>query len=679
MTTAVNDRRPKSFHFLFRHLEVNGEMYESVLWTHIANEQKLPNLLMPYDVSPLSEYYEPFHFAQLDWMRNSHPHLAFLPCDFVFQGPIFQRLGYDDVQLPIVNTKEGWKLEEGLAEKWRSLKAGLAFTANVFFEKGLYPIEFNTRRPSTYGYLRPHSSETFARRCACKSRDSFRELLGLCMMGMALQRDWQATLSKRSKEFCQPWLDNLQDAILHLQPRGAICDLSECSWSPRLRTLQKKAPIWFLGAILQNDGTVEYKRPEEPTRHLFLDRPTDSDLSRFLKAAKEVVNAAPVYNYEWGPTYSIDGIYDASTGFVFTKIHPSLITTPTQSLDICENISSPGHENFPAPFTGSGQRLGESVYEFLRRGEEDNAAMMEFDNNHQQMLHENRRVKALIGHPPALDVGEASVWEWIPVGGVLLRSRVLPGYVVEQWGLYSEQERRFDSFSNQWDLCRELVTSDPTIQVNPNVSTNDDDGAITVLLNNALDFTDETAEARYTEDDPGITNICDMMERNIRNALLPDIQPIHATSDNLSAYEGIHHRYGFTIDNYDSNNGSISGEAALKVKSIFGYGNCDTLSKVDLALVVFAEALSSYPTTKIQPIPALWDISQTNSRYIGKRVSNIRYESTQMNAITPTGRPARLDLYFLKSRNVHNIKTNFTIATPSSATVMQAMRKSWGQ
>ncbi|TFK57926.1 hypothetical protein BDN72DRAFT_866367 [Pluteus cervinus] len=420
-------------------------MRESVFWTHITNDRKFPDLLMPYDVSPLSEYYDPFHFAQLDWLRNSHPHLAFLPCNFVFQGPIFQRLGYDDSQLPIISTKEGWKLEEGLAERWRSLEAGLGFAANSLFEKGLYPMEFNTRRPSTYGYLKPHKSERFARRCACKSRDSFRELLSLCLMGMALQRDWQAMLSKRSKEFCQPWLDNLQDAILHLQPRGAICDLSECSWCPWLGRLQKKAPLWFLGAILRRDGTVDYKRPEEPTKHLFLDRPTDSDLSRFLTAAKEIVSAAPVYDYEWGQTYSIDGVYDASTGFVF-EVHSSLVATPTQPLDICANIPSPNRETetFPLPFTGSGQRPGEGLSEFLKRREDDNAAMMEFDDNHQQTLRENRKLKALIGHPPTSDMGEASVWEWIPVEGMLLRNRVLPGYVLERWGLYSEEERRYE-------------------------------------------------------------------------------------------------------------------------------------------------------------------------------------------------------------------------------------------
>ncbi|KAJ7084495.1 hypothetical protein C8R43DRAFT_909353 [Mycena crocata] len=119
----------------------------------------------------------------------------------------------------------------------------------------------------------------------------------------------------------------------------------------------------------------------------------------------------------------------------------------------------------PAPFppveAGSGQRTGESFDAFMKRRQESNAQRKLTESEQAKRSREAREVHAAKGAVPGTKGARVFVWE--EVDGHLIRRAAGRSHYDDYWDEFAPEQRRFDSFHNEWDLCAEFAPdAEPT-------------------------------------------------------------------------------------------------------------------------------------------------------------------------------------------------------------------------
>jgi hypothetical protein len=131
---------------------------------------------------------DPRKTFSLNWSILEFPQLAFVLSPPRWDHPLLQRLNHTYRTLPIRTAVSGWKLDHSLAEQWENLERALSFLSMEIISdtKVLFPLEFRSfPSPNSYGYLRTHRSERFARKCAIRARDAFAPLMAMCSLGLS--------------------------------------------------------------------------------------------------------------------------------------------------------------------------------------------------------------------------------------------------------------------------------------------------------------------------------------------------------------------------------------------------------------------------------------------------------------------------------------------------------------
>ena len=138
----------------------------------------------------------------------------------------------------------------------------------------------------------------------------------------------------------------------------------------------------------------------------------------------------------------------------------------------------------PPPHPRSWQKYGETPFQFLEHMKEVCAVHMASESATQKQRRENRE-RAQKSHPAPGTSSKAPLvfyWQEDDNTRFRLRTSVSRNAVEELWDRYSNSQRVYDSYYNEWDVCSEF---DP--DVDPPGVYDDDEGLDDFYMGNTVD------------------------------------------------------------------------------------------------------------------------------------------------------------------------------------------------
>ncbi|KAJ7602052.1 hypothetical protein DFH06DRAFT_1024353 [Mycena polygramma] len=131
-------------------------------------------------------------------------------------------------------------------------------------------------------------------------------------------------------------------------------------------------------------------------------------------------------------------------------------STPTEAVASSEpptaSVQPPA---FPPVERYSGQKEGEDVHTFFARRAERNKKWTRSERPDARSSRLAREAHAAEGGPPGKKGARVFVWE--EQEGFLIRKSVNRINAADMWDEYTPNQRRYDGFSNEWDLCHEFA------------------------------------------------------------------------------------------------------------------------------------------------------------------------------------------------------------------------------
>jgi hypothetical protein len=295
--------------------------------------------------------------------------------------------------------------------------------------------------PKEYGYAKTHETYELAQASTLKSRDAFLPLMGWCSFlmshfhdpisrsGLDIQR-WEPLLAKA--KFSQDYIQIIKASELvdfsPTYPRsGVFIKHGNEDFGGYVDLIYRKCnvPVWIYW------GDVRFGAPKH-----------DGVLSKYLPSNTEVADAKMA-------AQAAPSVATAKATAVQSLVDVQVVEGGTQK--------DPA-EKFPEPEKRSGQKRGETWQVFFarmvrRRNEE--MAREDAKARNTRLARE----RAQQNHPPpGLSSRAPSVylWEEDIDTGFLLRKSIGRNHAQDIWRSYSNSQRRYDSTTNQWDICEEF-------------------------------------------------------------------------------------------------------------------------------------------------------------------------------------------------------------------------------
>ncbi|KAJ7668571.1 hypothetical protein DFH06DRAFT_982765 [Mycena polygramma] len=132
------------------------------------------------------------------------------------------------------------------------------------------------------------------------------------------------------------------------------------------------------------------------------------------------------------------------------------VPTASRSCPPCDlSAARDEHRIFPPVEHYSGQKEGEDMHTYFARRAERNkkwAGSEKLDARSSRLARETYAAK---GGPPSKKAARVFVWE--EEAGFLIRRSVNYTNAADMWDDYSPKQRRYDGFSDEWDLCHEFA------------------------------------------------------------------------------------------------------------------------------------------------------------------------------------------------------------------------------
>jgi hypothetical protein len=406
---------------------------------------------------PWYDEHVPFDFKFQDfrnprWLTESYPYLAFWPVRQTFDGPLFGRLDISRSTLKIrMYNAEKYGLDPDLIESWDRLEFALLDLAKFLLSRkptsrsalGLLPL------PQDCGYRTTHRTREFVTKCAFKSQRAFVCLATLCSFAIAINEH-------PSDKFCSTprWVVECIDRGVHPQWLTLLQNSFVCDFAPGYRAgayvnAYTSFWAWTFPAFVKSRVPIWIWWGESPVRT------ADQIVMQTLLPLKEEVAEAkhratmipqPGTSFQSAAPVLADHDYD--DGYV-----------PMDD-DYVPMDAEPAHS--VEPVSGSRQRPGETLAEFVQRmdeekreGLQEEPAEERINRLERERTAERERLHNTLAQPT---VGTA-MYEWVRGPGGSLSRKLVPR---EQWNArwrrYDGSTRRYHSFFDEWDL--ELNNSD---------------------------------------------------------------------------------------------------------------------------------------------------------------------------------------------------------------------------
>ena len=594
------------------------------------------------------EVHHPREASKLRWYAPLCPHLPYIARHPSFDSPILERLTCTYRGLPITQHGAWHFLDIDVQTKWHRLETALLWVANVLLTAGRVDLPLGWQPgpvPSSCGYRNRHMEENFARRCAMKSRDAFIPLMALCSWSISRVGDsqtanhvplWADLLLREDPNIQLSWIEDLRHSMIgnFKIPRfgsfvnaGIIDPDVKYVFAPMLRA---DVPIWiYWGTVSEPIGAYH------------------PDLSKYRPTMPQI-QAAMI-----PPRHTIS--------------NPPSIGLPKESSIIPPHPSILAAKSIHLP-RGSRQMPDENWIAYFERMD----AKREDKESKESFLQKQRRLAreghSKTGEAPGKRGAVVFYWEKND-SGFRFRRQVARADVAELWEDYAPSQRRYNGFTDEWDICSEF---------DPDVTHLDDDE-------------DDMADTQYAATDIGspsdnivtsaaaaLALLPRRLNESIWNEVNPHYQPEVCPSaiDSATPHDTVvniaHYRYGLilgstyvggspSLPDWDTARralgsnagGSVHPDARNAIRELVG--SFFEVAKGDIR----------------HPHKTLWDLDPRGDQYLFKR-SNVAIslcvEETSIGTV-----------YWLESRNLHPSRNApWRILVQDPATAIECLRRRWG-
>ena len=422
------------------------------------------------------------------WLDPRYHSIAFTPLAprFDNQFGILKAPRHELVEEIPDNNNGGsrYQTPEVLCWAFMQLEADLVEIKNILTDAIISPgLEFRTiPEPSTYGYQRSHGNARTARRAIEQSRDAFIVLMAYISYLIAMFDDSIITVGPqvgglRRWEYILQQGDISRERIQDLR-RSEICEFGPSY--PRVGVFVRYND-WTFHQAMQK--CIKYGVPVwvhwpsaecwSPDPAVLDHLPTQQEISAARAAAigherGETDSVAEQQNTEtsWGTFWGnssveVSSVQPPGSVDLSTPLPGGQTDSTPKTLRNTEVPSSSLHSSnmkFPSSIPGSRQKYGETPHQFIKRMAEARLRRIEIEDTRSRQQRESRE-KAQMDHAiPGQGSKAPVVWHWQEdeETGVRRRVRVFRQAVDQYWEMYSNKQRYFDAFHNEWDICTEF-------------------------------------------------------------------------------------------------------------------------------------------------------------------------------------------------------------------------------
>ncbi|KAJ7202613.1 hypothetical protein GGX14DRAFT_653847 [Mycena pura] len=484
----------------------------------------------------------------LRYTSLSYPYLLFVPKYDPWHGPLFDVLHYAWQDFPIVHREDGdWELRPDVAETWQNLEdclrtVGRVIMANVEMPAPNFSAHFSPGLFRCYGrqYKTPHE----ARKAAWSTRTNFLPLVGLISMALWYVEDrpdapwWEQVMEQTNVR--PEWLDLLKISV------AADWSIERIGGLYRVTAPDNDAPPprttgmeWLVSTILRSNASIPLyviweflpqSIPTQPPICLQQFVPNASELEylqtlpgavKFRAYERDPVTSA----WRQLPEFSIDTAMDVD------EPNQPTLRPPTKTP---ERPPTPLGE-FPPVVRFSGQKAGETIEAFFERRAKTNARSLAGESERKRQSRLAKEKNAQRKSCPS----KSKVYVWERKNGHWIR-RPAGQEKEDLWFEHSSSQRRYDSFSDEWDLCGKWGSED-SMDAEEEEEFLQDAGVLypAKMLTNLLNSSSNTVKKTLSAYQPTRTGD-------------PDYDPVYEpiTNEAPTLQKALYYRFGLNGENY---------------------------------------------------------------------------------------------------------------------------------
>ena len=595
----------------------------------------------------LCDIHHPREASKVRWHSKLSQHLPYIACHPSYDNPIFKRLACTKRGVPITRDGGWYFLKQEIQDSWYRLERALLWVTNVLLTAGRVNLQLGWEPgpvPSACGYRNRHTEEVFARRCAMKSRDAFVPLMALCswsisLVGVAESADkdprWVSLLRRDNQSLQLSWIEDLTNSIIadfNIPRIGSFMDVTVDEDTMRIITpmFQSNVPIWFYWGtishpIMSYDRKLEKYRPKKAQ----------------IEAANVKITATPAF------MPAISRFSDPSP------------PPPPQSPAAPITVSLP---------KGTRQKPGETWMSYFDRRRERIRALEMEESSMQKQRRLARERHSKTGKAPGKKGATVFYWDKHE-SGFRIRRQVPRGDVAELWEEYAPSQRRYDGFSDEWDICSEF---DPDA-INPN-DEDDEPYGTPDIQHASVDIPPGNVTmtpAAVLLAHPEHLNASDWNDTN------PDYNPeVSSNITDSHSHDTIvdiaHYRYGLILSStYTSSSSSLPDWNTTK--RILGIES--QVSAHPAVMGVIRELVGSLLEVAggvvRYPPKGLWDLNLHDDEYLPKITSptvSLRVENTSIGLVC-----------WIESINLHSSRNApWSLLVQDPAIAIECLRRRWG-
>ncbi len=388
------------------------------------------------------------------WLTERNPELAYMLTRYDAESAFLARLSIDPKNVPLVRSGNGYALDPKVQESWGRLEQLLLYVSNVLLRatnkrpEAKFPFDAFWHEPLEYGYRNIHPHDVAARRAIGKSLDALRALLARTSLSIALT-DPDANVSPPL------WVsvlihERVPDAYIDLLRQSVVAE-----FSPGMRVGAYINPSLHGNGTRWVDHLPTMFRAKVPTYIAWPPQPAIPAIIRrypFLQPMLPVIQEVVVV------PHNADGTWKPF--FRWSSLRGPGSAAPR---DLVQQPLSPPH--------GHRQLPGESFYAFVARREAQHRKDEATETPTARAARQEREARASSFAKPT-PASRTTVYLWMTVGEkeghctvdewLELEYRELIGRqrLVEIWPMYSNRQKRYDAWHNEWDIYPPLAMDD---------------------------------------------------------------------------------------------------------------------------------------------------------------------------------------------------------------------------
>lgn len=315
------------------------------------------------------------------------------------------------------------------------------------------------------------------------------------------------------------------------------------------------------------------------------------------------------------PYYSASRSAGPIPPFTQSLVQLDVVNIPSSTVEL-----TPSHRPFPCFQLFSCQQVNETLHGFIARSAKKCEEMDQARCQNRERANASRQLSGQAG---------AHVFIWKNVDGYLIRKKLDRKEVDCDWGDYTNGQRRYNTYFNEWDLAKKLALEEDTVADNDNdldqkmynTYMGIDDPSTTMLPGPAMDtlpdfpFLSSPALPPISPTltpqmlpPPNYSGVLDQVyDPPTPITLLKRLEPIEAV---------VYNCYGFTWHDWPTPYHRMATLCWEKTQKVV----CDSGSKWNPIVKgledPFSDFVQCFLNKTILVPPVLWDLSTTNNEYV---------------------------------------------------------------